>query len=80
MGGETAMNHTTLDQARAAKGRVRDVIGRKAELAGVGITRIDGGYGVKVNLAGPPRTELPSEVDGVPLRVEVVGAIRKRGR
>jgi len=79
MGGVTAMNRSTLEQARAAKGRVREVIGGKAELSGVGITRIDGGYGVKVNLACPPRGPLPSEVDGVPLQVEVVGPIRKRG-
>jgi hypothetical protein len=79
MGGVTTMNHSTLEQARAAKGHVREVIGPKADLAGVGITRIDGGYGVKVNLTTPPRTDLPSEVDGVPLRVEVVGTIRKRG-
>ena len=74
------MNDSTLEQARAAKGHVRDVIGQLADLAGVGITRMDGGYAVKVNLTGPPRAKLPSEVDGVPLRVEVVGPIRKRGQ
>ncbi len=47
---------------------------------GVGITRIGEGYGVKLNLEGPPAPDanLPNDVDGVPIRVEVVGAIRKR--
>jgi hypothetical protein len=45
----------------------------------VGITRIGGGYGVKVNLDIPPDPEidLPETIDGVPVRVEVVGKIRK---
>jgi len=74
------MKHCTIERAQAAKGRVRRVLSRKAELVGVGITRVDEGYGVKVNLASPPAedVELPTQVDGVPLRIEVVGAIRKR--
>jgi hypothetical protein len=48
-------------------------------VAGVGVTRVDGGYGVKVNLQEqpPPGLTLPEDVDGVPVRVEVVGTIRK---
>jgi hypothetical protein len=74
------MNPSTLDEARAAKARALDEFGRKASVVGVGITRIDGGYGVKVNLEAPPApdTELPGTIDGVPVRVEVVGKIRKR--
>ena len=44
-----------LDQARAAKERAKAVFARTAALVGVGITRINGGYGVKVNLESPPR-------------------------
>jgi hypothetical protein len=76
------MNPTTLDEARAAKAKALDEFRRKAKasVVGVGITRIDGGYGVKVNLDAPPApdTELPDAIDGVPVRVEVVGKIRKR--
>jgi hypothetical protein len=75
------MNPTTLDEARAAKARALDKFRKaKASVVGVGITRIDGGYGVKVNLDVPPApdTELPDVIDGVPVRVEVVGKIRKR--
>ena len=55
------MNPTTLDEARAAKARALDEFRRKASVVGVGITRIDGGYGVKVNLDSPPapETKLP---------------------
>jgi hypothetical protein len=74
------MNSCTLDEARAVKPRVLDEIGGKASVVGVGITRIDGGYGVKVNLDAPPAAgvHLPLAIAGVPLRIEVVGKIRKR--
>ena len=69
----------TLGQARAAKPRVLAVFERLAPVVGIGITRVDGGYGVKVNLeVEPPATAtVPKVVDGVPVRVEVVGTIRK---
>lgn len=71
-------NCCTLEQARAAKPRVLAVFERLAPVVGVGITRMDGGYAVKVNLqAAPPEgTSLPESVDGVPVRVAVVGTIR----
>jgi hypothetical protein len=69
----------TLDQARAAKSRVLQVFERLVQVVGVGITRIDDSYGVKVNLAAKPPSfvKLPVDVDGVPVWVEVVGKIRK---
>ena len=74
------MNRTTLDEARAAKARALAAFSEKASVVGVGITRIDGGYGVKVNLGEPPPSdaELPESINGVPVRVEVVGTIRKQ--
>jgi hypothetical protein len=38
------------------------------------------GYGVKVNLREEPGrdVQLPDAVAGVPVRIEVVGALRKR--
>jgi hypothetical protein len=70
----------SLDKARRAKARVLEIVGRVASVVGVGITRVDGGYGVKVNLREPPAAGalLPESVDDVPVRVEVVGTIRKR--
>jgi len=49
------MNHTTLDQARAAKAKVLAAFGHDASVVGVSITRIGEGYGVKLNLEAPPR-------------------------
>jgi hypothetical protein len=51
------MNACTLQQARAAKHKAVEMFRGTAAVAGIGITRIE---------------------DGVPLRVEIVGAIRKR--
>lgn len=69
----------TLEEARAAKARAHEVFDRLASVAGVGITRLADGYGVKVNLHAAPDAgvELPGDVDGVPVHVEVVGIIQK---
>ena len=74
------MNATTLDEARAVKARVYEEFRLQATVVGVGIVRIDGGYGVKVNLefAPDPTAKLPETIGGVPLRVEVVGKVRKK--
>jgi len=69
-----------LDRARAAKARAHAVFSKLGNVVGVGITTIGSEYGLKINLAAPPPTSsaLPTEVDGVPVRVEVVGPIRKQ--
>ena len=74
------MNACTLDEARAAKHRALDEFRGKASVVGVGITRVGDGYGVKVNLDAPPAADakLPDTIDGVPVRIDVVGSIRKR--
>jgi hypothetical protein len=74
------MSAYTVDEARAAKKRALDVFKRLAPVVGIGITKIDGGYGVKVNVRGKSKATvtLPETINGVPVRVEVVGAIRKR--
>jgi hypothetical protein len=74
------MNETTLEKAREAKPRAEAAFRRKkGAVVGVGITRIDGGYGLKINLGEAPAADviLPESVDGVPIRVEVVGPIRR---
>jgi len=70
----------TIDEARAAKGRALEIFGRLATVVGVGITRMDDGYGLKVNLREAPRpgVAIPKAVEGVPVRVEIVGSIRPR--
>ena len=70
----------TIDEARAAKARALEIFRRLGALASVGITRVDDGYGLKVNLRKPLRRGVspPVAVEGVPVRVEVVGAVRPR--
>jgi hypothetical protein len=70
---------TTLEQARAAKVRAKEVFPKLADVAGIGITRHDQGYAVKVNLQRQPSPEvsLPGELDGVPIRVEITGGAHK---
>lgn len=70
----------TLEQARAAKDEALKLFSRLGSVVGVGITRVGEGYGVKVNLRESPEggAEVPDHVRGVPVRVDVVGPIRKR--
>ena len=77
-GNRDSMNTCTLERARAAKSRALEVFRSLVLVAGVGITRIEKGYGLKVNLERQPKVPLPTDVDGVPVRVEVVGRIGKR--
>ena len=53
--------------------------GDLADLVGVGITKYGDDYAVKVNLArlSARARRLPEEIDGVPIRIEVVGRPRK---
>jgi hypothetical protein len=63
-----------------AKAPAAEAFGRLADVAGIGITRVGEGYGLKVNLSHlPPDADpLPTEIAGVPVRVEVVGRIGKQ--
>jgi hypothetical protein len=74
------MNSIGLDEARAAKERAKSLFAGKASVVGIGLTRIGDGYGVKVNLGAPPApdADLPESIDGVPVRIELVGPIRPR--
>ena len=60
--------------------RIASSLPGMGKVTGVGITRVKGEYAVKVNLTEPvdPGVELPTEIDGVPVRVEVTGTIRAR--
>lgn len=74
------MPQVTLEQAQAAKQTALRRFGAIGKVVGVGITRVAGEYAIKVNLSEPvgPGTELPTEIDGVRVRVEVTGIIRAR--
>jgi hypothetical protein len=75
-----AMPQISLERARAAKRAAIERFGKLGHVTGVGITRVGGEYAVKLNLSEPiePGVTLPPDIDGVPLRVEITGAIRPR--
>lgn len=70
----------SLKDVRAAKAKAAAVFGQVATVVGIGITKIDDRYALKVNLGTEPPAEvtLPTEVAGVPVKIEVVGRIKKR--
>ena len=71
-------NSSTLEEARAAKPKAIALLS-ELPVVGVGITRIGDGYGLKVNLSESVAADaVPEQMDGVPIKTEVVGEIRKR--
>jgi hypothetical protein len=73
------MTRSSLAAARAAAAKVRASLGARPEIAGIGVGRHEDGYAVKVNLT-VPCAAVPAEMDGVPVRSEVIGPVRKRAR
>ena len=71
----------TLEQARAAKESAKALLAALPGVVGVGITKIGDDYAVKVNLRAPLPTGVsaPERIGDVPVCVEVVGRITKRG-
>lgn len=70
-----------LKTAQAAKPKAQKVFRELVGDVAVGIMHTDdGNYGLKVNLERAPAKDvkLPKEIEGVPIRVDVVGKIRKR--
>ena len=74
------MPEVTLEKAEAAKQTALQRFQTIGKVVGVGITRVEGQYAIKVNLSEPvePGTELPAEIEGVRVRVEITGVIRAR--
>jgi hypothetical protein len=69
----------TLEEARTAKRKAAERLAQVPQVNGIGVMRVEAGYGLKVDLteAVEPGV-IPDAVDGVPLRAEVVGPIRRR--
>jgi hypothetical protein len=73
------MKAASLKEARAAKAKMARVFRGSEVVNGVGVARHGSGYAVKLNLARATHTEkIPSSVDGVPVKVEVIGDIEKQ--
>lgn len=76
----TASGGQPIEKVRATQAKVQAQLARIKEVNGIGIERVGEGFGLKVNLASAlrPGASVPSEIDGVPVRTEVVGVIRAR--
>jgi hypothetical protein len=72
---------TSLQQARAAKESAKALLADLPGVVGVGITKVGEDYALKVNLRAPLPAGMgvPKRIGDVPVRVEVVGRITKRG-
>lgn len=68
-----------MSAARAAKAHVRQMLAGDDRVNGIGITRAEDSYAVKVNVVSShDLPEVPDVVDGVPVKVAVVGHISAR--
>jgi hypothetical protein len=74
------MTGVSIDRARAAKEKAKAAFAPMATVVGIGIARFEDGYCLKVNLRQAPAEDviLPDTIDGVPVRLEIVGPIHKR--
>lgn len=64
-----------IEQARAAKERLRVSLQGRSDVRGIGIARANGGYEIRVNVSRDGRHDLPGVIDGVDVHVRVVGAV-----
>jgi len=71
----------TIAQARAAKDVAKIELAGIPGVVGIGLTKVGNDYALKINLreALPGDMRVPQSIAGVPVKVEVVGQIRKRG-
>jgi hypothetical protein len=63
----------TPEQAAAAKEKLAMMLEDLPELSALGVAILDGGFGLKVNLVRRSDRPIPTEIDGVPVIIEVVG-------
>lgn len=64
----------TYREAEAAQEVASAILGDDDNVAGIGVARANGGFGVRVNLESPG-SGLPPEINGVPVLIRVVGRI-----
>ena len=64
-----------IEQARAAKERLRTTLQGRSDVRGIGLARTSTGYEIRVNVSRDGRHDLPTTVDGVGVHVRVVGAV-----
>lgn len=70
-----------LQQARAAKERLRSELRERSGVSGIGLTADDDGYAVQVNVQRRnDAAALPKSVDGVRVQVRVIGPVTAQPR
>ncbi|HJR00789.1 MAG TPA: hypothetical protein VKA83_06095 [Methylomirabilota bacterium] len=71
----------SLEQARAAKESAKALLTALPGVVGVGITKVGEDYALKVNLREPlpAGVSAPERIGDVPVKLEVVGRISRRG-
>lgn len=69
------MTGVTRVQAENACHHLKERLRGMGGIQGIGIAVLDNGYGLKVNLRDSVTGPIPSEIDGVPVIVDVVGII-----
>jgi hypothetical protein len=71
----------SLGQARSAKNRALEVFLAYGPLASIGITKSGGGCALTVSFEAAPSamSELPADIDGFPVKVDVIGSVREQG-
>jgi len=71
----------SLEAVRAAKRHALEMLGQCLPLVGVGIAQVRGRLGLKVNLRSSvcAGVAMPEQIDGVPVRYEVVGGAKPHG-
>ena len=74
------MKGASSEAARAAKKTAAKAFEGVGQVVRIGLVSIGNGGGVKVNLVAPPAADAkpPMEIDGVPVKTEVVGRFTKR--
>jgi hypothetical protein len=70
----------SIERARAAKESAKVALAGIPGLVGIGLTKLGSDYALKVNLREelPDHIHVPTQVAGVPVRIEIVGVIKKR--
>ena len=65
-----------LAEAQRAKRELRRILADAPAYCGIGITVVGERYAVKVNFRGSPvGVELPEELDGVPVVIDIVDGV-----
>lgn len=69
-----------LAEARHAKEKAKEIFPRYGSVNGIGLTRLEGRYAVKVNFESEPRdcSLLPQDIEGVPVVIRVIGRLHKQ--